>query len=139
VARAAHSSEARTGAAHRFRNLPLLRVPLGAGDAGDSVLAMHGPPMTPRPSRTGIIQPYGHTLPAVAVEILRLLNDGEWHEIGSWHSRTARRLVASGLIFTGECDGLFLAVATDAGLARIKPRALAPIINPPMTHPMVRP
>jgi hypothetical protein len=83
-------------------------------------------------------QPYGATLPFIAAEILRLLSDGEWHEVGHWNHKTVRRLETSKLIYVGSnAEGRLLAIATDAGLARIKPRVL-PVITEAPTHPMVR-
>lgn len=77
----------------------------------------------------------------VAIDILRVLDDGEWHPVGWWNRKTLRRLEASCLIHVGGDPetGQLLAIATDAGLARIAPRELPPIVDPPMTHPMVRP
>jgi len=86
-------------------------------------------------------QPYRGPLPSSAIDILRSLGDGEWHEVGFWNPKTLRRLEASEFIHVGgdPDTGRLIAVATDAGLARISPRVLPAIGEVPMTHPMVRP
>ena len=71
----------------------------------------------------GAAQPYRYGLTTSAKDILRYLDDGEWHEVGWWRERTLRRLVVSGLAYAGKDDaGHVVAIATDAGLAMVAER-----------------
>jgi hypothetical protein len=79
-------------------------------------------------------------LSGAALAIMRPLEDGEWHPIVYRHRLSVDRLERGGLINVGiDEDGFLIAIATDAGLARIKPRAHPAITEIPLTHPMVRP